>query len=134
MLSLALKFQSHQSVIGNGDNALTRVALWVSERVELHPLTFLVILHQLFPESVRVCISGRLKVNILRASCPDADRIDAAVSFDGDVCLYYMDEINYYDKDTFVYPGGCDDYKVRREMDWDSVFYQREDTKTIYIV
>ena len=58
--------------------------------------------------------------------------IDAAFSFDGDVCLYYMDEINYYDKDTFVYPGGCDDYKVRREMDWDSVFYQREDKDSLF--
>ena len=58
--------------------------------------------------------------------------IDAAFSFDSDVCLYYMDEINYYDKDTFVYPGGGDDYKVRRKMDWDSVFYQREDKDSLF--
>ena len=58
--------------------------------------------------------------------------MDVLFSFDSDVCLYYMDEICTRDVDTYVYPGGKDDHKVRRPMNWTKVEYQRKDENSLF--
>lgn len=58
---------------------------------------------------------------------------DMLFSLDGDVCIYYGDEIAMgMHKDCNVKEGGHGDWKVRQPMEWTKVEYQRKDPKSLF--
>ena len=59
--------------------------------------------------------------------------VDLLFSLNGDVCLYYGEEIGtgMYE-DCHVLEGGHGDWKVRQPMEWIRVEYQRKDPKSLF--
>lgn len=59
--------------------------------------------------------------------------VDMLFSLDGDVCIYYGDEINMgLNQDCHVEQGGYGDWKVRGKMDWHEVERQRKDPNSLF--
>lgn len=59
--------------------------------------------------------------------------VDMLFSLDGDVCIYYGDEIGMgLNQDCHVEQGGKGDWKVRRKMEWDLVEHQRKDQNSLF--
>ena len=59
--------------------------------------------------------------------------VDMLFSLDGDVCIYYGDEINMgLNQDCHVEQGGHGDWKVRRSMEWDKVKHERKDPNSLF--
>ena len=59
--------------------------------------------------------------------------VDMLFSLDGDVCIYYGDEINMgLNQDCHVEQGGHGDWKVRRSMEWNEVERQRKDKNSLF--
>ena len=59
--------------------------------------------------------------------------VDMLFSLDGDVCIYYGDEINMgLNQDCHVEQGGYGDWKVRRNMEWDMIEHQRKDPSSLF--
>ena len=59
--------------------------------------------------------------------------VDMLFSLDGDVCIYYGDEINMgLNQDCHVECGGQGDWKVRRKMEWNEVERQRRDKNSLF--
>ena len=59
--------------------------------------------------------------------------VDMLFSLDGDVCIYYGDEINMgLNQDCHVEQGGYGDWKVRRNMEWDMIEHQRKDQNSLF--
>lgn len=59
--------------------------------------------------------------------------VDMLFSLDGDVCIYYGDEINMgLNQDCHVEQGGYGDWKVRRSMEWDKVKQERKDPNSLF--
>lgn len=59
--------------------------------------------------------------------------VDMLFSLDGDVCIYYGDEIHMgLNQDCHVEQGGYGDWKVRRSMDWDRVKHERKDPDSLF--
>lgn len=59
--------------------------------------------------------------------------VDMLFSLDGDVCIYYGDEINMgLNQDCHVEQGGHGDWKVRRSMEWDKVKHERKDHNSLF--
>ena len=59
--------------------------------------------------------------------------VDMLFSLDGDVCIYYGDEINMgLNQDCHVEQGGYGDWKVRRSMEWDKVKHERKDPNSLF--
>ena len=58
---------------------------------------------------------------------------DLLFSLDGDVCIYYGDEIGMgMYQDCHVLEGGHGDWKVRQPMEWVRVEYQRKDKNSLF--
>lgn len=58
---------------------------------------------------------------------------DLLFSLDGDVCIYYGDEIGMgMYQDCHVLKGGHGDWKVRQPMEWTKVEYQRKDKNSLF--
>lgn len=59
--------------------------------------------------------------------------VDLLFSLDGDVCLYYGEEVGtgMY-QDCHVMEGGHGDWKVRQPMEWVRVEYQRKDPNSLF--
>ena len=59
--------------------------------------------------------------------------VDMLFSLDGDVCIYYGDEIGMgLNQDCHVEQGGYGDWKVRRSMEWEKVERQRKDQNSLF--
>ena len=59
--------------------------------------------------------------------------VDMLFSLDGDVCIYYGDEIGMgLNQDCHVEQGGQGDWKVRRNMEWNEVERQRKDKNSLF--
>ena len=59
--------------------------------------------------------------------------VDMLFSLDGDVCIYYGDEIAMgLNQDCHVEQGGYGDWKVRRNMEWNEVERQRKDKNSLF--
>ena len=59
--------------------------------------------------------------------------VDMLFSLDGDVCIYYGDEIGMgLNQDCHVEQGGHGDWKVRKSMEWDKVEQQRKDKNSLF--
>lgn len=59
--------------------------------------------------------------------------VDMLFSLDGDVCVYYGDEIGMgLNQDCNVKQGGFGDWKVRQPMEWDLVEYQRKEPNSLF--
>ena len=59
--------------------------------------------------------------------------VDMLFSLDGDVCIYYGDEIGMgLNQDCHVEQGGYGDWKVRKSMEWDLVEHQRKDQNSLF--
>lgn len=59
--------------------------------------------------------------------------VDMLFSLDGDVCIYYGDEVAMgLNQDCHVEQGGYGDWKVRRKMEWDLVEHQRKDPNSLF--
>ena len=59
--------------------------------------------------------------------------VDMLFSLDGDVCIYYGDEIGMgLNQDCHVEQGGYGDWKVRRSMEWEKVERQRKDPNSLF--
>ena len=59
--------------------------------------------------------------------------VDMLFSLDGDVCIYYGDEIGMgLNQDCHVEQGGQGDWKVRRSMEWNEVERQRRDKNSLF--
>ena len=59
--------------------------------------------------------------------------VDMVFSLDGDVCIYYGDEIGMgLNQDCHVEQGGYGDWKVRKSMEWDLVEHQRKDQNSLF--
>ena len=59
--------------------------------------------------------------------------VDMLFSLDGDVCIYYGDEIGMgLNQDCHVEQGGYGDWKVRRNMEWNEVERQRKDKNSLF--
>ena len=59
--------------------------------------------------------------------------VNMLFSLDGDVCIYYGDEINMgLNQDCHVEQGGYGDWKVRGKMDWHEVERQRKDPNSLF--
>ena len=59
--------------------------------------------------------------------------VDMLFSLDGDVCIYYGDEINMgLNQDCHIEQGGYGDWKVRGKMDWHEVERQRKDPNSLF--
>ena len=59
--------------------------------------------------------------------------VDMLFSLDGDVCIYYGDEIGMgLNQDCHVEQGGQGDWKVRRNMEWNEVERQRRDKNSLF--
>ena len=61
------------------------------------------------------------------------EAVDLLFSFNGDVCIYYGEEIGtgMY-QDCHVLEGGHGDWKVRQPMEWIRVEYQRKDKHSLF--
>ena len=59
--------------------------------------------------------------------------VDMLFSLDGDICIYYGDEIAMgLNQDCHVEQGGYGDWKVRRNMEWDMIEHQRKDPSSLF--
>ena len=59
--------------------------------------------------------------------------VDMLFSLDGDICIYYGDEIAMgLNQDCHVEQGGYGDWKVRRNMEWDMIEHQRKDQNSLF--